>query len=93
MSLESALTALTPEIYTNLKRAIEIGKWPDGRRLTPEQLDNSMQLVIAWELKHLPEQQRIGFIDRGKKAEGEMCESHDHAHDEEFEERPVQFRN
>jgi len=93
MSLETALSALTPEIYENLKRAIEIGKWPDGRRLTPEQMDNSMQLVIAWELKHVSEEQRTGFIDRGKKAEGEMCESHDHTTEQAQEERPVQFRH
>lgn len=96
MSLETALAALTPEIYANLKRAIEIGKWADGRRLTAEQLENSMQLVIAWELKHLPDEQRTGYIDRGKKAQGELC-GDDHSHDEEtaeqFEGHPIRFRN
>ncbi|WP_372750102.1 DUF1315 family protein, partial [Litorivivens sp.] len=29
------LKAMTPEIHAALKRAVEIGKWPDGRRLSP----------------------------------------------------------
>lgn len=59
-----------------LKRAIEIGKFPDGKRLTDEQKALCMEAVLAWELQHLPPQQRTGFIDRGSKADGEVCDSH-----------------
>ena len=55
---------LTPEIYTNMKRAVEIGRWPDGRRVTPEQRETCMQAVIAWEMKHLPEEERTGYVPR-----------------------------
>lgn len=53
---------ITPEIYESLKTAVELGKWSDGRRLTQEQKELSMQAVIAWELQNLPEDQRTGYM-------------------------------
>lgn len=41
---------------------MEIGKWADGRKLTPEQKALSLQAVIAWEMKNLPEEQRTGYM-------------------------------
>ena len=46
-SLEQLVTRLTPEIYENLKQAVELGRWADGKRLTAEQLEQSMQLVMS----------------------------------------------
>lgn len=74
MDFQQLIDGITPDIYRNLKRAVEIGKWPDGRALTAEQRELSMQAVIAYELQHVPEQERTGFIDRGTKAEGEVCD-------------------
>lgn len=71
-----------------LRRAVEIGKFPDGRRLTDAQRALCMEAVLAWEIKHLPEDQRTGWIDRGSKQEGEVCDSKEHDHDE----KPVRFR-
>ncbi|MBA1187784.1 DUF1315 family protein [Pseudomonas entomophila] len=53
---------ITPEIYESLKTAVELGKWSDGRRLTQEQKELSMQALIAWELQNLPEDQRTGYM-------------------------------
>ena len=53
-SFNQAIENITPEIYQNLKLAIEIGKWPDGRKLTQEQKELCLQAVIAWELQNLP---------------------------------------
>jgi len=53
---------ITPEIYESLKTAVEIGKWSDGRKLTTEQKELSLQAVIAWELQNLPEDQRTGYM-------------------------------
>lgn len=53
---------ITPEIYESLKLAVEIGKWADGRKLTPEQRELSLQAVIAWEMQNLPEDQRTGYM-------------------------------
>ncbi|UTF60712.1 YeaC family protein [Gilvimarinus sp. DA14] len=56
------LASLTPEIYANMKRAVELGKWPDGRVLTSEQRELCMQAVIAYEHQHLPAEQHTGYI-------------------------------
>lgn len=53
---------ITPEIYESLKLAVEIGKWSDGRKLTQEQKELSLQAVIAWEMQNLPEDQRTGYM-------------------------------
>ena len=53
---------ITPEIYESLKLAVEIGKWADGRKLTAEQRELSLQAVIAWEIQNLPEEQRTGYM-------------------------------
>jgi len=86
---EATLAALTPEIVDRLRTAVEIGKWPNGDRLTPEQRATSMQAVLIWEMKHLPENQRTGYIDKGKK-EGEACDT-DHNHALHDEERPLRL--
>ena len=53
---------ITPEIYESLKTAVELGKWADGRKLTREQKELSLQAVIAWEMQNLPEEQRTGYM-------------------------------
>jgi uncharacterized protein YeaC (DUF1315 family) len=69
-SFVEMIANITPEIYQSLKLAVEIGKWPDGRKLTQEQKELSLQAMIAWETQNLPEQQRTGYM--GEQA----CESH-----------------
>jgi uncharacterized protein YeaC (DUF1315 family) len=63
---EELINSMTPEIHVSLKRAIELGKWPTGQKLTAEQRDICMRAVIAYDLQCLPEDQRTGFIDRTK---------------------------
>jgi uncharacterized protein len=81
MNFQQIIDAMTPDIYRNLKQAIEIGKWPDGRPLTDEQRELSMQAVIVYEAKFVDEKERTGYIDRGSKEEGEMCDDDKHEHD------------
>lgn len=82
--LARMLEVLTPEVVGNLRKAIELGKWPDGKRLTREQLETSLQAVIAWESKHLPEAERSGYIEKQEK-EGEVCDT------PHVEDKPVKF--
>jgi uncharacterized protein YeaC (DUF1315 family) len=60
-SVEQLLDCISPEVYNSLKLAIEIGKWEDGKRLSPEQLEFCMQAVILYEAKNFPEQERVGY--------------------------------
>ncbi|WP_304641143.1 YeaC family protein [Pseudomonas sp.] len=56
------LRTITPDVYESLKTAVEIGKWPDGRKLTQEQKELCLQAMIAWEQDNLPEDQRTGYM-------------------------------
>lgn len=53
---------ITPEIYQNLKLAVELGKWSDGRKLSQEQKELCLQAMIAWEMQNLPEDERTGYM-------------------------------
>ena len=61
-SFLQAIENITPDIYQSLKLAVEIGKWPDGRKLSQEQKELTLQALIAWEMQNLPEDQRIGYM-------------------------------
>lgn len=61
-SFLEAIDNITPEIYESLKLAVEIGKWPDGRKLTQEQKELTLQAMIAWEKQNLPEEERTGYM-------------------------------
>ncbi|WP_339499347.1 YeaC family protein [Pseudomonas silesiensis] len=61
-SFNEMISNITPEIYQNLKLAVEIGKWSDGNKLTAEQRELSLQAMIAWEIQNLPEDQRTGYM-------------------------------
>ena len=63
---QDLLGNMTPEIHQSLKTAIELGKWPNGERLAPEQVELCLQAVIAYDEHHLPETERVAYIDRTK---------------------------
>lgn len=63
-SLQDILAMMNPEVHMNLKTAVELGRWPDGRKLSAEQLEYCLQAIIAYEQAFLPEPQRVGYIDR-----------------------------
>ena len=73
MDYQQLIDTMTPEIYRNLKRSVERGKWPDGKPLTRSQREHTLQAIIIWGQTHLAANERIGFIDKGHKA-GEACD-------------------
>jgi len=64
-SVDELIEALTPAMLNDLKRAVELGKFPDGRVVTPEQQELMLEAVIRYEALHTAEDARTGFIDRG----------------------------
>ena len=62
MNLDKLINSLTPDMYTSLKTAVELGKWDNGMRLTAEQLQNSMQLIIAYDARFKSEADRVGYV-------------------------------
>lgn len=63
-SFEALLAGMTPEVHESLKLAVELGKWPNGDRLTQQQVELCLQAVIAWDIRNLPETERVAYIDR-----------------------------
>lgn len=67
MNYEDLIQAMTPDMHASLSRAVELGKWPDGRKLSQEQKDICLRAIITYDHKNKPESERVGFIDRSKK--------------------------
>ena len=74
MNFDQLINNITPDIITGFRRAIEIGKWPGGEKLTQQQKELAMEAVITYENRFVDETARVGYIDRGIKAEGELCD-------------------
>lgn len=73
MDHKALIESLSSTTVSQFKVALELGKWPDGRRLGEEQKSACLQAIIYWECRHLPEEQRTGFIHRGPKEDGDRC--------------------
>ncbi len=69
MELDALLKQVTPEIYQRMKRAVETGRWPDGAAVTAEQRENCLAIVIAWDQRNLPEDERTGWLPPHPKAQ------------------------
>ena len=67
MDYNSLISQMTPEIYQNLKSSLELSKWPNGQRMTEQQMELCMEAIIAYEYKFKHEQERTGYLEKGKK--------------------------
>jgi uncharacterized protein YeaC (DUF1315 family) len=76
MDYQKLIETMPLDTYQSLKRALELGKWPDGKTLTREQRENTMQAVIAWGEMHLEVGERVGHINK-KNKEGDVCDEPD----------------
>lgn len=66
MDFEQVINSMTPEIYQRLSTAVGLGKWPDGVALTPEQKENSLQLVMLWQARHNTDAQHMTIDTHGQ---------------------------
>lgn len=66
MDIEQIIASMTPELYQRLATAVELGKWPDGVALTPEQKENSMQLVMLWQARNNTDAQHMTIDTKGQ---------------------------
>ena len=65
MDFLKLVESLTPEAYEALKRGVELGKWPDGRKLTSDQKKICMQAIMLHEQRK-PSEERSGFMPKKK---------------------------
>ncbi len=66
MDVKDLIAAMTPEIYQRLVQAVELGKWPDGVALTPEQKENSLQAVMLWQSMNNVDPQHMSIGTDGR---------------------------
>ena len=67
---KSLIETMDNDTYQRLKTAVEIGRWADGRGLSEQQRQVSLQAVIAYELKNdFAEEHRTGFV----QTQGSNC--------------------
>ena len=68
MNIEYLIASMTPMIYNNMKEALELGRWGDGREVTSEQKEYSLEALIRYEhLHNIPQEQRVGYVDMTNK--------------------------
>jgi len=66
MEINELVASMTLEVYQRLATAVETGKWPDGVALTPEQKENSLQLVMLWQARHNTDAQHMTIDTNGQ---------------------------
>ncbi|WP_111637050.1 YeaC family protein [Marinomonas shanghaiensis] len=63
MNFKEMIDNMSPEVYVRLKQAVELGKWSNGVKLTPEQTELCLQAVITYDYSNKEEKDRVGYID------------------------------
>ena len=81
MDYQQFLNRLSPDIVDRLRRGIETGRWADGTVLSDAQREHSLQAVIAWDSRHRPAGERVGYVHKGTDR-GAQQEVHQEAHKE-----------
>lgn len=73
MQFDDLVSSITPETFDRLLQAVELGKWPDGAKLSEQQREHCIQLVMAYQAKYCPSEEafRIGadgqLVTRSKR--------------------------
>jgi len=66
MQVEQLLAAMSDDVYSKLKQAIETGKWLDGRPLSSEQRDTVLQAVLMYQAKFEQSEQHMTVGKNGE---------------------------
>jgi hypothetical protein len=66
VEIEQIIDGMTEDVYQRLATAVELGKWPDGVALTPEQKENCLQLVMLWQARYNTEAQHMTIDTKGQ---------------------------
>lgn len=53
MNLLSLVDNMSEEMYLRLKCAAETGKWPEGIVVNQEQKNSALQIIMAYQSRHL----------------------------------------
>lgn len=53
MDILAMVDNMSEDMYTRLKSAAETGRWPEGTKVSEEQQASAVQLVMAYQARHL----------------------------------------
>lgn len=70
-SLDELLQGISEVVYERIRNAVALGKWENGDRLSPTQLEHCLQLIIAYESRLPPDRERTGSLV--KQGAGPAC--------------------
>lgn len=59
MDLINTIDNMSPEMYLRLKSAAETGKWPEGTAVDKAQQATALQLIMAYQARHLNSDQML----------------------------------
>lgn len=63
-TVDDLIKTMTPEVFQNMKGALELSRWPDGRKMDKEQKVLCMEALIRYEeMTNMPADQRIGYME------------------------------
>ncbi|UAA40437.1 DUF1315 family protein [Paraneptunicella aestuarii] len=84
MNVEQLVQSMTEDTYEKLSSAVETGKWPDGTKLTDEQLASSMQAVMLYQSKVMNSQEHFTI-----GSDGEIVNKSKDELKKQFSEQPI----
>lgn len=66
MDLASTIEHMPEAMYLRLKCAAETGKWPEGTVVEQAQRDTALQLIMAYQAKHLNSDEMLSIGSDGQ---------------------------
>jgi uncharacterized protein YeaC (DUF1315 family) len=69
MTVDELIKAMTPDVFQSMKGALELSRWPDGRKMGREQKVLCMEALIRYEeMTDMAADQRIGYMEAACKS-------------------------
>ncbi len=69
MTVDDLIKTMTPEVFQAMKSALELSRWPDGRKMDSDQKVLCMEALIRYEqMTNMPADQRIGYMEGSCKS-------------------------
>ncbi|HAD49480.1 hypothetical protein DEU29_101223 [Idiomarina aquatica] len=85
MQFDDLVASMSRDTYDRLVAAVETGRWPDGNKLTAEQRENSLQLVMAYQARYIPSDQHMSI-----GADGQMLMKSKRELKQQYSDKPEQ---
>lgn len=76
MNFDELAQNMTPDIYSRLRQAVELGRWPTDAPLSKEQKALCLEAIIKYEVSNdIPVEQRTGYVADQCKSSADVIPS------------------